>query len=134
MIHLDTSFVVDLLRERRRSELGPATRLAGALRDEEVALSVFVRCELLLGAERSERPEQELPKVEAFCRSVRGVEFTEGLASHYARLAAHLMGRGESLATMDLLIAATALGHEAPLVTRNRRHFERVPGLLVLSY
>jgi predicted nucleic acid-binding protein len=29
----------------------------------------------------------------------------------------------------DALIAATALQHELPLMTRNRRHFDRVPGL-----
>jgi predicted nucleic acid-binding protein len=30
---------------------------------------------------------------------------------------------------MDLLIAATALDHDLTLVTRNRRHFERIPDL-----
>jgi predicted nucleic acid-binding protein len=35
---------------------------------------------------------------------------------------------------MDLLIATTCLYHEAPLLTRNRRHFERVPGLRLLAY
>lgn len=29
----------------------------------------------------------------------------------------------------DLLIAATALHHDLTLVTRNRKHFERIPGL-----
>jgi predicted nucleic acid-binding protein len=29
----------------------------------------------------------------------------------------------------DILIAATALANDLPLLTRNRRHFERVPGL-----
>jgi predicted nucleic acid-binding protein len=29
----------------------------------------------------------------------------------------------------DALIAATALEHRLPLMTRNRRHFEQVPGL-----
>jgi predicted nucleic acid-binding protein len=35
---------------------------------------------------------------------------------------------------MDLLIAVTALGDDAPLVTRNVEDFARVPGLLVKSY
>jgi len=29
----------------------------------------------------------------------------------------------------DILIAATALHHDLTLVTRNRRHFERIPNL-----
>ncbi len=47
---------------------------------------------------------------------------------------AELRRRGQVIATMDLLIATAALGHEAPLVTRNARDFDRVPGLLVIGY
>ncbi len=35
---------------------------------------------------------------------------------------------------MELLIAAAAIVDDAPVVTRNVRGFERVPGLHVLSY
>ena len=34
----------------------------------------------------------------------------------------------------DLLIASAARTHDVPLVTRNARDFERVPGLNVVSY
>ena len=33
----------------------------------------------------------------------------------------------------DAWIAATALRHGLPLVTHNRKHFERIPGLAVVS-
>jgi len=35
---------------------------------------------------------------------------------------------------MDLLIGTAALLAEAPLVTRNIRHFERIPNLELLTY
>jgi predicted nucleic acid-binding protein len=35
---------------------------------------------------------------------------------------------------MDLLIASAARQADATLVTRNTRHFERVPGLEVAGY
>jgi predicted nucleic acid-binding protein len=35
---------------------------------------------------------------------------------------------------MDLLIATTCLCREAPLLTRNARRLERVPGLRLLAY
>lgn len=35
---------------------------------------------------------------------------------------------------MDLLIATAALEDGAPLLTRNARDFERIPGLRVLGY
>ncbi len=31
----------------------------------------------------------------------------------------------------DLLIAGTALAHDRIIVTNNRKHFERIPGLIV---
>jgi len=41
--------------------------------------------------------------------------------------------RQTAIPTPDALIAATALTHRIPLMTRNRRHFDRVPGLTVVS-
>lgn len=41
--------------------------------------------------------------------------------------------RGESVAAMDLLIAAGALAADTPLVTRNRERFDRRPGLRVVG-
>ena len=35
------------------------------------------------------------------------------------------------IATHDLRIAATCVAHAAKLISRNRRDFERVPGLIV---
>ena len=38
------------------------------------------------------------------------------------------------LATMDLLIGTAAVCASSPLVTRNPRHFRRIPDLEVLTY
>lgn len=40
--------------------------------------------------------------------------------------------RTTGIATPDALIAATALIHRLPVMTRNRRHLERASGLQVL--
>jgi tRNA(fMet)-specific endonuclease VapC len=40
--------------------------------------------------------------------------------------------RDTGIATADAVIAATALTHRIPLMTRNRRHFERVADLRVV--
>ena len=41
---------------------------------------------------------------------------------------------GVQFGTMDLLIGTAALEGGVPLVTRNRKDFERIPGLDVLTY
>ena len=44
-------------------------------------------------------------------------------------LVARLRQQGQLIPDMDLFIASTALEYELTLLTRNVRHFERVPDL-----
>jgi toxin FitB len=82
-----------------------------------LAYSVITRCELF--AERD------------------SVTLLRGLLArmHEIHVDASIAERGGvlkrtcQLQTPDALIAATALEHELPLMTRNRRHFDRVTGL-----
>lgn len=134
MIHLDTSFLVDLLRESRRRSEGPARRRLVELADEELGASVHVLCELFAGAELSRRPAQERRAVAVLTTAVEVVPPAPGFAQTYGRLLADLQRSGETIATMDLLIATTAILAEAPLVTRNVRHFERIRDLEILTY
>jgi len=48
---------------------------------------------------------------------------------HFARVRSLLRRQGNLIPDLDLLIAATALEHELVLLTRNRRHFERISQL-----
>lgn len=45
-----------------------------------------------------------------------------------------LRQQGRPIDVPDLLLAATALAHDLTMVTRNVRHFDRVPGLLVENW
>jgi tRNA(fMet)-specific endonuclease VapC len=134
VIHLDTSFLVDLLRERGRSANGPAHRLLDTLADEELAISVHVACELHAGAELSRSPAREHSRVDEICSALEIVPADERFPRVYAGLLAELQRRGEAISTMDLLIATAARVAGARLVTRNVREFERVPELSVIAY
>ena len=134
MIHLDTSFLVDLLRERRRDRPGPAVRLLEDRLDETLWISVFVACELAAGIEVSQRSDRERHAVEGLVDSLQVTYPDARFATTYGRVFAQLRGAGTTVPTMDLLIAVSALIEGARLVTRNARHFARVPGLEVLSY
>ena len=71
------------------------------------------------------------------CRQVlRGftvLPVTRPIAHRFAILRGDLRARGLPLPQPDLLIAATALHHDLALLTRNRRHFARVPDLRLLD-
>lgn len=105
MIHADTSFLVDLLREARRGTRGPATRLLGELAGEEVRVGVHVLCELLAGAETSERSSVERQRVRHLCNSLVVSYPDERFPAAYARVLTALRDAGRPIATMALLIA-----------------------------
>jgi predicted nucleic acid-binding protein len=61
------------------------------------------------------------------------VPFDAESAVIYADIASTLSGSGRRISTFDELIAAIALRHDEPLVTRDR-HFAAVEGLELISY
>ena len=134
MIHADTSFLVDLLRDAARDLRGPATLLLEEIAREEIRVGVHVVCELLAGAEGAQRPTVERQRVRRLCGSFVVSYPDERFAPVYARLLASLRGGGRPLATMDLLIATSAIMDDAAIVTRNSKHFSRVPGLEIRGY
>ena len=134
MIHVDTSFLVDFLRETGRRETGPATSFLEAHPADTLGVSVFVLCELAAGAELARDPVRERERVARIVQSLESVQPGDRFPSIYGRLLARLQRGGARVATMDLLIAAAALEADAPLLTRNRKDFEKVPGLEVIPY
>lgn len=134
MTHLDTSFLVDLLRESAGGEEGPATAALEDLGDEELGVSIHVLCELFAGAELSERPDRERSRVERLLAPLAVAAPNERFPPTFGRLLAELRRRGETISTMDLLIGTSAVVDGATLVTRNAREFERIPGLRVVGY
>ncbi len=51
-----------------------------------------------------------------------------------ADIYADLRRKGTPLEDADILVAGTALAHDAVLVTRNLKHFERIEGLRLESW
>ena len=134
MIHLDTTFAVDLLREVRRRQPGPATAMRGRLETEPLRISVHVACELLAGAELSGQRTEERQRVRRFCDAVDIAYPDARFAPAYGRLLALQQRTGQTVGTMDLLIATAAILDEAPLVTRNKRECSRIPDLEAIGY
>ena len=134
MIHLDTSFLIDLLREILRKEEGPAQAFLETVAEDPIGTSVFVLCELLMGAQLSIKPQRETERVQAIVEGIHIDYPDERFAAAFAKHYAVQERRGHRVATMDLLIATSAILAEAPLVTRNTKDFNRIPDLRLIAY
>lgn len=135
MIHLDSSFLIDLLRETARGRPGPALEFIESLDPNEVlGASVHVVCELRAGAELSKRTLQEHEALDRLLSGLLVACPDDTFPPAYGRLLAATTRSGKPPAAMDLLIATAALLDDAPLVTRNVKDFAKMPGLRVLRY
>lgn len=135
MIHLDSSLLIDLLRETGRERPGPAFDALESIDEDEVlAVSVHVVCELRAGAELSRKPLREHEEIDRLLTGLIVAYPDDRFAAAYGRLLASIERTRSRVASMDLLIATAAILDDAQLLTRNTKDFSRVPGLRLLEY
>lgn len=129
-VALDTTFLIDLQRERLRQETdGPAHRFLSADADIELFLSATALGEF---AERFESADDPLLRVARELHVLLPID--EETALVYGRVTRSLRDRGRLIGTNDLWIAAASIRHELALVTANVAEFRRVDGLEVIPY
>jgi tRNA(fMet)-specific endonuclease VapC len=135
MIHLDSSFLIDLARETVKERPGAAWDLIESLDENEVlGVSVHVVCELRAGAELARKALHEHENIDRLLSGLLIAYPDDRFAPMYGRLLAATQRTGRAVASMDLLIGTAALIDDAALVTRNVKDFSRIPGLRVLGY
>jgi len=125
---LDTDTVSFALR----GEGGVAGRLLQE-RPSAVCISSISLAELAFGAARR-RSSKLQGLIERFVDSVQVLAFDAAAASRFGELAASLAQAGSPIGDFDTLLAAHALTGDLTLVTQNRKHFDRVPGLRTESW
>ena len=69
-MHLDTSFLVDLLREYARRQPGRATSFLNANAGEHMRVGVHAVCELWAGAELARESAVERRRVRRLCAAL----------------------------------------------------------------
>jgi tRNA(fMet)-specific endonuclease VapC len=122
---LDTNICIALLKG---SDQALVERIR-AMDPGDLALSSTVKAELLFGARKGSKVEQNLALLESFFSQFESLSFDDLAAEHYGQLRAVLEKKGTMIGANDLLIASVALTHGLILLTRNRKEFSRVPGL-----
>jgi tRNA(fMet)-specific endonuclease VapC len=127
VVVVDTDVPIDTVQ----GGLEPAaTRVAELVRSGALALSTVTLYELLQG---SRTEVAVLEQVHAMVASATIFDLTQDAAEMAASVNRYLARRGERIGDPDTLIAGICLDAGLPILTRNARHFERVPGLEVLG-
>lgn len=100
----------------------------------DVAIPHPVIAEIAFGIERlprSRRRSALQSRFDLLCSELPRAEWTDAVSQAYGRIKAALERRGTRIEDFDAAIAAHAVAAGATLVTANRGHMARVPGLQV---
>ena len=92
-------------------------------------LSIVTYGELMYGARKSRQSERNIATVHRVADLFPLLDINKGIMDVFSEQKAKLELAGARIEDMDLLIAATALYMNLSLVTNNRGHFNRIPGL-----
>ena len=126
---VDTDWAIYYLRRRPN-----VVQRLNALLPQGVGISIISVAELYVGASGAVDPTAGAVEVRRFLAAdipLVGVDTETGQI--FAQEKVRLRQSGNLIPDFDLLIGATALRHNLTLLSNNRRHFERISGLSILS-
>ena len=125
---LDTNVCIALIN--RRSDLVRARFVEAVSEAVSLSTSSVVVHELMYGAAKSQRPEQNLRVATEFLAgNLEILDISAADAEAAGNIRALLEREGKPIGAYDTLIAGQALARNLILVTANTREFARVPGL-----
>ena len=125
---IDSDWVIDCLNGIHR-----VARRFDELQPYGVGISIVSTAELFDGVYGSMDPEREELVLSEFLSHLEVVRLDEDVCRIFAMERRRLRAAGTPIGDMDLFIGATAIRHGLTLLTNNRRHFERLQGLSILS-
>lgn len=85
------------------------------------------------GAWKTDNPAKNLQAVETLLGRLSVLSFTPEDSELAGKIFASLEKEGRPIGFRDVFIAATAMTRGSVLATRNRKHFERIPGLRLIE-
>jgi tRNA(fMet)-specific endonuclease VapC len=124
---LDTNVCIRILN----GSSPPVAARLQATNPAEVRLCSVVKAELLYGARKSKRVDDNLRLLRRFFMPFVSLPFDDRCAEEAGLIRLDLVRSGRPIGPNDLLIAASARAHDLVLVTHNGREFGRIVGLRV---
>ncbi len=122
---LDTDTCIAILRG---NETVIGRRAATA---DDVGTTWITAAELYYGAAKSRDVERNRALVTGFLATLPVFGFDEISVQIFGEAKALLERQGQRLADADLFIGAIAVAQRAVVVTGNRRHYARIPGVAI---
>lgn len=128
---VDTDVLIDVMADDEQ-----AKRRVEDLESRRVPLRIssISLFELSHSIERVVDSADRRRRIEAVLESKPAYPADDAVMKKAGRIDGRLASEGRAVGMGDTIIAATALVHEEPVLTRNVDHFERIDGVGIESY
>ncbi len=131
MMLLDTSFIIDLLRGQEKAVNKIKVLEAESIATNISSPSIF---ELFVGISLTKKPSSEKKKIMDALESWGTLALDSECAARGGLIHGQLIKDGQPIDPENSMIAAIALVNNETLLTKNTKHFSRVPGLKIEEY
>ena len=133
---LDSSVIIAAERKRQTVEEF-LTSVGQTFGEVEIAISAVTLAELVHGIARANTPEIRRGRrsfIDELKKHVPVHPITDSTAEIAGQISGEEAAKGTTLPADDLLIGASAIEQGYAVATLNTRHFQKIPGLQVLSF
>ena len=135
MVCLDTSFLIDVIRGKK--EIVKIEEEID-LKEEIVAIATPTIVELIRGlylkANIKNIKKEEVEVINKKLSSFTILDLDKDSAVLAGEIEADLINKGEIIDLEDIMIAAIAISNDQNLLTKNKKHFEKIKGLQIETY
>ena len=124
---LDTNIIINHIRGKEKIKL--------SWLKEGAVISIITYAELLNGAYKSKKTNDNILLIDLTLNVIakQVMDLNSDIIHTYSSIRAKLEKKGQRLDEFDLLIAATAIDQQLVLITKNHKHFARIPELELLK-
>ncbi len=120
---IDTSALISFLRKEE-----PGSQVADLLQFHQAVIPAICVFELLAGV----KSPVHLHQRQRLLSLTEIIPMDRKIAETAAELFTAMRSKGKTIDNEDLIVAATALFLNLPVLTANKRHFSIIPGIQVL--
>ncbi len=126
MVVIDSDVLIAILRKKP-----DAGKFISSIKNtQSPATTIINEFELLVGANLSAN-EDNTKQTEALLSDLTILALDKKAVKKASEIYAYLLKRGEKIEANDVFIAAIAITNNEALLTKNIRHFQRIPGLKI---
>ncbi len=126
MVCLETDFLIDIIRKRDEA-LRKLKQLEAS--GEKLTITPITATELFEGGSIVHR-EKEMEKIEATIHSLQWLNYDVIASQMAGELMSKLSQQGQKIGDLDTITAGIALRHnQNTIITKNKKHFEKIPNL-----